>query len=368
MDKSNFNKNNLFQFAPSELSQDAIISWIFNNYNYRADNEELYNLSKLVIRKILDDKTFKINQPIKIIRQYHHIDVLLILNDEIAIIIEDKTYESERADQIARYKQALLDGVEDNEYKLPKFKEENIRTVYLKTGYHYPIDQEVQVDCKINGEEWYNILARYEGESEILDDYLKYLKNSLEYYSDIKTKYQKAKVTPVLSTYYGQYLLLKDMFGQLDSFSHGSSRGVPWSNHVIEEKMPYIRDNQENIIRDNYTIFCRIDKNSKGYYASMRQYDRQIDKLQSKKVDQKKEEFYKLRKIFSESCDVIEELQGGLARGSYKLGGNNGGYYESEFGVFFIGDQADQMNINEFPTIFKKFLIEFKDRLEKRQL
>ncbi|HZK43549.1 MAG TPA: PD-(D/E)XK nuclease family protein [Syntrophomonadaceae bacterium] len=362
-----FKKNNLFQFATSELSQDAMICWICNNYNFKSDNIKLYNLANEIIHLFLGDINININDNIRILRQFKNIDVLLVLNNKYAIIIEDKTYTSEHNNQINKYKNMLINKMHEEERKfnnLPIFKQEDIRTVYLKTGFHYPLDELVKADHKMNGEELYNLLIKYENESEILDDYIVKLKFDLDRYKKIEDEYIQGKVESVLKHYYGQYLLLKDMFGQMNSFAHGSSYGRPWSNHVIEA-IPYENDIGGKNTSRYFSVFCRIDKNKNGYYASIRQYDNKFDKKNIHMVNQKKDAFNKLRNIFNETCESIDKLKNETSELRYKLGGNKGGYYESEFGVFFLGDKNNQIAIKEFVEIFHEFLPNFKSNLKK---
>lgn len=50
-------KNNLFSFATSELSQDAFICWCLNWINY--PNEELYPMAKDIFSKLLKRRKFR---------------------------------------------------------------------------------------------------------------------------------------------------------------------------------------------------------------------------------------------------------------------------------------------------------------------
>ena len=118
-------KNNLFSFATSELSQDAFICWCLNWINY--PNEELYPMAKDIFSNLLEEKDLE-NEKIEILRQYKKIDVLIILKkSKKAYIIEDKTYTSEHSEQIKRYKETIKND----------FKEEinDVKTVYFKTGF-----------------------------------------------------------------------------------------------------------------------------------------------------------------------------------------------------------------------------------------
>lgn len=207
------------------------------------------------------------------------------------------------------------------------------------------------------------MLTSYEGESEILDDYIIKLKTNLDWYRHIELMYEQSDIR-VLGNYYGQYLLLADMFEDLESFSHGSSRGRPWSNHNIA-KIEYRELSDKVNVNNTFHIFCRIDKRRETYYASIRQYDRTMDKKDPAVVARKRTSFNKLRQLFEETCESIEELTSDTGTKRYKPGGNNGGYYESEFGVFFFGDEKNQVIMIEFPDIFQEFLKIFTRKLEK---
>lgn len=116
------NKPNLFNWATSELSQDAFISWLLSWANY-PDNEELNKTAKYLIKKLTDNHIEKIDK-IEIIKQRHKIDILCIVNEEYAILIEDKTNTKIHSNQLKNY---LI--------KLSKdFPRDKIFPIYFKTG------------------------------------------------------------------------------------------------------------------------------------------------------------------------------------------------------------------------------------------
>ena len=115
-------KVNLFQYATSELSQDAFICWLLAHGKKKHQKEDslLCACALDFIRQIpgLEHAT----QIDEIKRQYLKIDVLVIV-DGIHIIIEDKTYTNVHGDQIAVYKDKLVkEGI----------SADRIRTVYYK--------------------------------------------------------------------------------------------------------------------------------------------------------------------------------------------------------------------------------------------
>ena len=122
-------ENNLFDFATSELSQDAFICWLCNWVNIEVEKEsDEEKLKNLAIKFIEEMSGEKLNErKVKIERQYvmsgedekgksrkYIIDILLGIknkeNDGIVdkyIIIEDKTFTGVHGDQINKYREYL---------------------------------------------------------------------------------------------------------------------------------------------------------------------------------------------------------------------------------------------------------------------
>ena len=168
-------KNNLFSFATSELSQDAFICWCLNWINY--PNETLYPMAKDIFSNLLEEKDLE-NEEVEIKRQYKKIDVLVLLKkSKKAYIIEDKTNTFE-SNQITRYKEELE--------KDAKIKENNIKTVYFKTGFWFSDDELVKTDIKISRKKIIDILDKYREKNPILDDYC-------EYFEEVTKQEEKEK-------------------------------------------------------------------------------------------------------------------------------------------------------------------------------
>ncbi|WP_418752971.1 PD-(D/E)XK nuclease family protein, partial [Faecalitalea cylindroides] len=126
--------NNLFNYATSELSQDAFLCWLLSyaqNKDYNGDDAKLKKCAQSLIKVfLLGQKVFFEKDLIekdlivkKIEKQWKYIDVLVTLESDKKIIIEDKTYTTDHDNQLERYKD--------------KFKNEanNIFGVYYKTGF-----------------------------------------------------------------------------------------------------------------------------------------------------------------------------------------------------------------------------------------
>lgn len=120
---------NLFSFGTRELSQDAFICWLasWSHPALKAQNEPLHATATDFLDRLLEiGKGPKIAdiQSIEVSRQYKHIDVLLVVNGDTAIIIEDKTNTSDHVAKLERYREAVE----------RKFRKDRIAAVYFKTG------------------------------------------------------------------------------------------------------------------------------------------------------------------------------------------------------------------------------------------
>ena len=113
---------NIFNYATKELTQDAFLMWLFDNYN-KCD-EPCVQKAALGLIEI-----FGINsiEKINVVRQYKKIDIKLIVDTKdkkrIAVYIEDKTT-SEEHDQLTNYNK-IIDG-EKEEY-------DDVKKIYYKT-------------------------------------------------------------------------------------------------------------------------------------------------------------------------------------------------------------------------------------------
>ncbi len=120
---------NLFNFATGELSQDAFICWLLSwaDHGTAMANAALHQAGLSFLRTIYEKVGRKLPaEPvvIDIKRQYHHIDILCIVNHETALVIEDKIGSQQHSDQLARY---LIDIRKEAAFK-------EVYPIYLQTG------------------------------------------------------------------------------------------------------------------------------------------------------------------------------------------------------------------------------------------
>ena len=276
--------NNIFEFATSELSQDAVICWCINWLNY--SDSSLHQLAVDFIKLIYPDFDESIDDEVVILRQFYKTDILAYLKRTgIAIIIEDKVYTSEHDDQIERYKNAIstLSESELREIGIGRVDQDTIYTVYLKTGEYYDDDKMVAVDCCIQREHILALLDKYKNDNLILSYYYEYLQGINEWYvtngdvgNIIGENHWEWNVS---KNQIAQYNLMRYIFPEEEYWKdkayyykvyHGSSFGRPWTEMVI-----YDDDYDDGRC---WCIFWRIDSDTNGPYISLRLYDGKMDK------------------------------------------------------------------------------------------
>ena len=152
-------RNNIFNFATSELSQDAFICWLCNWVNFddnilSEDEKKLKLLATEFIEKMLGEKLE--DRKVNIKRQYQKIDVLLeiqnktefITNEneknpvvDIYVIIEDKVGTGLHSNQIEIYTKLISE----------KNKNINKGKALIKTVYYKIYDEDNMERLKENG-------------------------------------------------------------------------------------------------------------------------------------------------------------------------------------------------------------------------
>ena len=302
--------NNIFKFATGELSQDAFICWFFNWFK----DGENPKLKQVVIDFCKDKLDVSSLSSVDIFRQFSKkvekddvsfsvkIDVLIILNNDTAVIIEDKTFTSEHSNQILRYEEGLrilqnndAEGklrIENKTYDISK-----IMTVYWKTGFFYDRDKCVVADKIVDSDYLINLFSEYTGENELIEMYVQKLLDDKQWYDKHSLYWEKANEmdaesfwnTNLYNHQIAQYTMMRDIFpakemwkgGGLYYVDHGSSFGRPWT-----EMWVYCDRRSKDPDGDKrFEIFWRIDADNKGSYISLRLYKPVKGKWDSKYED-----------------------------------------------------------------------------------
>ena len=278
--------NNIFQFATKELSQDAIICWLLNWV--RFPDHVLFQLATELFA-LFGISSFDIYQDITIKQQIKKADIVVALHKQKTIlVIEDKTCSSEHDGQIKKYKEIF--SIKDNQTLLGNTSDMmyEIKTVYLKTGFCYDDDKSVIADVKITANELFAVVSneRYHNKSEILDNYVDYLRTIIEenkHYADGFHNKNADGIYYVSYNAIAQHELIRSIFPELlwekssDVYKivNGSSSGRPFSTIKICEDIHYRYSTMEDRF---YSLSWRLDTNSQGPYLSLRIYDHGFDK------------------------------------------------------------------------------------------
>ena len=102
----------LFDYATSELSQDAFFAWLLANADATGD-EDVRDLSLAFLRKAfeMNDVPFPVDFSIHVERQYKNIDVFAVMNvkgdEKYAVILEDKIHTVDHDNQLKRYREEI---------------------------------------------------------------------------------------------------------------------------------------------------------------------------------------------------------------------------------------------------------------------
>jgi hypothetical protein len=112
---------NLFDWATSELSQDAFICWLLSWANHPKD-DGLYRTARMLVTEMTNDKlsTFK---KIEIKKQLNRADVVCFIDEKDILIIEDKTGTREHSGQLKKYAESFGE----------KFSNRDLYLIYYKT-------------------------------------------------------------------------------------------------------------------------------------------------------------------------------------------------------------------------------------------
>ena len=201
---------NLFEYATSELSQDAFLCWLLKwaDPACRSVSRALHEAGMDLIRILSAEKNLLPQQvnSIRVDKQLGHIDVLCTINEDedtrAAILIEDKRGTQEHSKQLERYKELLSRG----------FPEDRIIPVYVQTG--------DQSDYRIVRSQGYSVVSRpcllkalekrvdARRESDILDGFLRHLR-AIE--NDVQSWESKAPEEWSWNAWKGFYMKLQSL-------------------------------------------------------------------------------------------------------------------------------------------------------------
>lgn len=148
---------NIFDFATKELSQDAFLMWLLENY----EDEEIGAFAKYFLLKMIDEKENSTVTNLKTRAQckdLHNADVLIeckINGKDVAIVLEDKVFTGQHDNQLEKIEEKMVET-----YKNKRV----IYCIFYKTGF---VSKKEVREIKNNNKNWrifnsYNINECFE--------------------------------------------------------------------------------------------------------------------------------------------------------------------------------------------------------------
>lgn len=240
---------NLFHFATSELSQDAVLCWLLSwaDTKYKSDHPHLHAASKALFTMIYERAGLKVPiefHNIEVRKQDGGIDILCFINGETAILIEDKVGTHQHSDQLVRYK--------DYVFKERGFPSDKVIPIYIQTG-----DQSDYSEVAKHG---YSIVERidllnvFESEtgiiakskSDIMRDFAVYLRQIED---DVQSFHTLPPSDWSWNSWIGFYTTIQKQLkdGNWDYVSNpaGGFLGFWWYSHENDECEVYLQLEQE---------------------------------------------------------------------------------------------------------------------------
>ena len=330
----NTNNPNIFNFATSELTQDAFLCWLiswlrfpkgelhkcakdlvklfYNNYQKgiikskkRITKNQSLELVKLDKSKFSDDEKY-------VLRQKHKIDILFQVRIDgnkdrlITFVIEDKTWTKPGKEQLKTYRKKIRND--------KHFKNSEFVFIYFKTGYVFESEQ-IKKDkfYLFDWKQFGKFLSKYETiTNQIFTSYKEFFRTN--YYDLIISNLDKLYKEDGFETFkfdFAQWEFMtqlskkcKEMFSSgINNYSacvyKDTSYGRPWT----EFEFVKIR----NEVFESEVVYYRLDfknppEEKSGYCISLCQYSN-IDTKNIHLIKVKKERLTRYRKLFLE-CDI----------------------------------------------------------------
>ncbi len=271
---------NLFDFAYSELSQDAFLCWLLSwaKEEYATADTSLHQCARRFIAALFEKHGLSAPAPIskiEIKQQHKKIDVFCVINDEYAIIIEDKTDTKNHSQQLVRYR---------DDIKTEGYPDKKILGIYYKTedqGDRYKEVKDGNFEPFLR-RDMLQVLNGYTGKSEILLSY----RARLQVISDEVESY---KTSPLdgwpwrawMGFYLALQTALKESTWDYVPNQSGGFLGLWWSWHGDDECEQYLQleqkteqvqqTDQKDKKEKRHGVLCfKIDVKDKPRYGELR--------------------------------------------------------------------------------------------------
>jgi len=332
-------RNNIFNFVTSELSQDAFICWLCNWVNFddndlSEDEKKLKVLATDFIEKMSGEKLG--DRKVNIKRQYQKIDVLLEIQNKTEFITKEdkKDKKIPVVDMYVIIEDKVGTGLHSNQQKTYRdiISEKNESRAKIKVVYYKIYDEDNMERLKEDGidiiferKDMLALLEKYKNSFNniLVEDYYNYL-NNIE--KDVNSYIDKKLEDWNSNCYIGFFKELKNEKNLLEhaigrqkdcswGYVNNSSGGFMgmWWFPLSEEKINKLAEtsdediylqieqyNQKNIIAIKYSV---PKKNKNNKELSKEDFEKKVTIASEKR----KELFSKLKnKLENESKDILK--------------------------------------------------------------
>lgn len=223
--------SNIFSFATSELSHDAMICWLLsclNLWEFKPDSAEYkIAIAFYEMLKQSENQLPKVPKRVDVYQQVESTDVLAVIDGTVALVIEDKIASRIHSNQLARYRQSI-----------PNSEREELRGVrshlflFLKVGVLHQWEREgcerekwKVVDWK-NLEQFVEISSRIATNNFLVNCYLEHLADQ---FGERRLWQSGGDVDQW--TWQTWEALLDDLCGELNANSHKVMFDWAWVNN-----------------------------------------------------------------------------------------------------------------------------------------
>lgn len=235
---------NIFSFATSELSQDAILAWMISwaDDSFEKENPRLCKLGKTLLSLLTDIPSGEIHS-VEVGRQWKNIDIWVEINADSFLAIEDKTRTTIHDDQLNRYKAIVEEeyqGLRNNLY-FAYVKIENEPLSILKEICSIGYKTISRVDLL-------QILVDYTGSHSLIDDFIMHLQ-SIENFTN---SFKNSPIEKWSSLAWQGFYKEMEQYLDIDSWGYvnnpaGGFMGMWWNWQDNHEISMYLQFEQQKL-------------------------------------------------------------------------------------------------------------------------
>jgi hypothetical protein len=350
---------NLFDLGPSELAQDAFLSWLVAHAGH-PDRPDLHAAAKAFIAMLWNAaKKPERTGPADIAliedpkRQKEKIDIIFsasVRGVPTMFVIEDKTDTSHHSNQLDRYRMWTEGAYKDHQHVF----------IYLKTGFHFDEDRAAATHryTVVTLDEVVECLNAHPATSDIFNEYLAHAKRLLVDRAAVLDRLTRADGYPALRYDFAQFTLLSQLrnactssIGCEVSLHRGRNvGGAPWT-HLRFANFPDRYGAKRSEVLYHRVDIRQDDAGKRRYYLCTRQYAKVKDDAHARAEKRKWLTLY--RDLFKGACAAVQSKLSFSTPTTDNRGAN-----ESEVGILFFDAEANSIAnvVEQFPLVHAAFV------------